>query len=483
MFINIGEFAPDADTTLGVITNILNADGTSKGYKGSPTASSVGVATLAAACTGAVLVKSIDSTTHIFAGTASKLYKLGTTTWTDVSRVANYSSANKWRFAQFGSYTVAVNKSDATQYYLHGTSTVFADLANTPKANIVFTVNDFVFLLGTSEAIYGDQADRWWSSALGNVTNWIPDIATQCVTGRLYDSPGVITAGARLADYAVVFKEKAIYLGSYAGPPTVWNWIRVSDTIGTSSHESVQNIGQAILFANKDGFYSFDGTQIQNIASGKIGEWFRKRLDSNNAGKIVSIVDRNEKIVRWWFPVSGSTGALNAWVSYHWPSGKWGYGESTIEATLDYASPAMDYDALAARYSTYADLPNVGYDATMFLGGTESPAVFNSSHILCSLNGASSSSMIHTGDFGNDGNMSLVSRIRPRYLHPADNATLTNYYTDQLGSTLTTGVTTTEVSGKFDFLQSARWHRVKLETSGDYEITGADVTMSYASDE
>lgn len=479
MFVPIGEFAPDADSTKGMITSVLNMDASERGYKGAPAQVSTGVTALAAACTGAALVKTTEAANSLFAGTSTALYKLGSTTWSDVTRLTGgaYTAGYRWRFSQFGNTTIAVNRIDATQYYTSGTSTDFENLANTPKARITFTVNDFCFLLGTNEATYGDQADRWWNCALGVVTDWTPDIATQCSTNRLYDVPGPFTAGAKLSDYAVLFKERAIYLGQYVGPPLIWDWTRISDVVGASSHEAVQNIGQALVFCNKDGFFMFDGTSVAPIGEGRVSRWWQSNLDKLNAINITSVIDRKNKTVRWWFPVVGGTGALTAWISYNWQINRFGYGESTIEATLDYATPSVDYTELAARYATYSDLPDATYDAVIFLGGTEAPAVMNESHETVSLTGATESASITTGDIGEDGAISLVSRVRNRYLKPPTTATLTNYYSDQVGTTYTTDATTSESSGKFDLLRSARWHKFKLETTGSVEIVGADVTL------
>lgn len=478
MFVPIGEFAPDADSTSGNLTDILNVDPTTAGYRGAPVPASVGADALAAACTGGALVKTVEAVIAIFAGTGVAMYKLGSTAWEDVTRASAYTSTYRWRFAQFGNYTYAVNRTDATQYYLHGTSTDFADQADTPKARITFSVNDFLFLLGTNEATYGDQADRWWCSALGDSTKWVPSIATQCATNRLYDTVGPFTAGHRLADYAVLFKERAVYLGSYVGPPTIWNWIRVSDSIGASSQEAVQNIGQLFLFANKEGFYSFDGSTVTPVSNGKVSKWFRAKLDANNAHKISSVHDWKTGIVRWYFPASGGDGSLSEWVSYHYPTGKFGYGKTSIQATLEYAAPGMDYDGLGARYATYDDLPDLTYEAGIFLGGSEVPAVFNTSKVLCSVDGATAGATLVTGDIGIDGQTTLVKRVRARYLNNPGTATLTNSYTDQAGSSYTVDTTSTESSGKFDLLRAARWHRLKLGTTGNFEITGADVTTA-----
>lgn len=478
MYVQLTQFAPDADPTQGSLVYCENVIGTPRGYRGAPTPSSTGVAALASACLGAALVKNIEGQATLYAGTGTKLYKLGTTTWDDVTRTSggDYSTTYRWRFAQFGNDTVAVSRGVNTQRFASG-GTDFADLSGAPKARVCFSVGDFIFLLGTNEATYGDQADRWWCSAYLDVTDWTPAIATQCTTGRLLDTPGPLTAGIKLGEYAVVFKAKAIYVGAYAGPPVVWDFARITDTIGAVSHECVQNIGQALLFCDVDGFYQFDGSSVQSISNGKISDWYKSKLDADNAQKICSMQARDSKTVYWFFPVSGGDGSLSAWISYHWPTGKFGYGTQSIEVTVDYAPAAMDYDAFGARYSTYADLPDVTFESSLFQSGSDVPAVFNASHVICTLDGATGSASITTGDIGQDGAITLMKRVRNRYLDAPDSATLTNYYSDQVGTSYTQDVTTTEQSGKFDLLRSARWHKIKLDTTGNFELAGADVTL------
>ena len=81
---------------------------------------------------------------------------------------------------------------------------------------------------------------------------------------------------------------------------------------------------------------------------------------------------------------------------------------------------------------------------------------------------------------GSDTEISLIRRVRPRYLENPDTAQLTNFYTDQLGSDFTTDKTTVEVSGKFDVLRSARWHKGKFEFTGNVEVTALDVEAKLA---
>ena len=49
---------------------------------------------------------------------------------------------------------------------------------------------------------------------------------------------------------------------------------------------------------------------------------------------------------------------------------------------------------------------------------------------------------------------------------------LTNYFKNNMGDALTTDTTTDLSSGKFDVIRDARWHRLQMEFTGDWEMAG-----------
>ena len=89
---------------------------------------------------------------------------------------------------------------------------------------------------------------------------------------------------------------------------------------------------------------------------------------------------------------------------------------------------------------------------------------------------ANASSMT-TWDIGQDGTPTLVTRIRPRFKRSPTTGTQTYMYKDNLGDTVTTSVQSTLFSGTFDHVESARWHRVKHNYTGDVEVTGVDIEI------
>ena len=89
MLVPLSQWAPDKDETeQGLLIDVNNMVPSVKGYKGSPTAVSHGLAALAAECRGAGFVTILDGTSVLFAGTQTKLYKGGAATWDEVTRVA-----------------------------------------------------------------------------------------------------------------------------------------------------------------------------------------------------------------------------------------------------------------------------------------------------------------------------------------------------------------------------------------------------------
>ena len=129
---------------------------------------------LGTACLGAASFRGIGGTVANFAGTASKLYNLQSSVWTDVSKVGGYSVAvnDKWSFTQFGDDVIATNGTDNPQVWTIGTSSVFADLGGSPPVSrLCAQVRDFVFL--GKEALA--KSTLQWCS-INNDAEWTPGI-------------------------------------------------------------------------------------------------------------------------------------------------------------------------------------------------------------------------------------------------------------------------------------------------------------------
>lgn len=466
-------FGPDLDpTTPGVITSCEQVLPTLNGMEGAPTAIDGGLDALAAVCRGAAYVTRLDSVRRLFAGTQTKLYELSGTTWLDVSQVGDYTGGaeNLWRFAQFGNVSLATNQTEKIQFSSSG---AFAEIAQAPKARIIETAAGFVLAFAIDDAtVGGDRSDAWWCSNIYDYATWTPAASNQAAFGYLLDTPGAIRAAKRLGRDCVVYKERSMYLGRYVGPPVIWDFQLISSDVGALSQESVVDTGTAQLFISRDNFWIYDGSQPRPIGA-PIREWFFTNSDSSFRYKTKAYYDKFKNRVWWFYAPNGSAGAITDAVIYDLSSNRWGYAQITIQTVLDYFTAETNWDNWPPGAATdYENIVDVSFDSPYFDNDQSTLAIFDANNKVATLTGTCETSSITTGDMGDDTQVLSVTAVKPRFIAKPTTASLTNYTKMNLDDALTTGATSVRNGNKFDVLASARFHRFKMDTTGDFEIVG-----------
>lgn len=180
----------------------------------------------------------------------------------------NASTAD-WSAAVWGNQIIACNYLDATQ---SSTGAGFSGLGGgSPKARYAAANVNFVLLADVDDSGSNVYSDMVWWSAIRNPNSWTPSLATQAGNIRLLDAPGPIRQVIAYGDKFVAFKENAMFIGQYVGPPYVFSWKLVSNTIGCSYPKSVTECDGRLFWVHRFGVYSFDGRQIENIGSGVFG--------------------------------------------------------------------------------------------------------------------------------------------------------------------------------------------------------------------
>lgn len=476
-------YAPDADPTQpGVIVDCMMLVPSLRGMRGAPSAADSTMAALDSACTGAASITKLDGTTRTFAGAVTKLYEAGSGTWTDRTRVAggDYASSAtvRWRFAQYGNVSLAVNKSDILQYSSSG---AFANVgASVPKASVVEAAGLFVFMFDTNDGTYGDSPDRWWCSALGDYTDWTPSIATQCATGRLLSSPGKIRGAKRFGNGIVAYKENSMFIGSYVGPPAIWEFNEIPGKIGAVSHEAIVNVGTADnprhIFIGPDDFYSFDGSRPVPIGTNKVKETVFRQLLWSRREQCIALHDAANSLVYFWYPSVDSANPDRC-VVYNYRTDKWGRADRQIEIAFEYLTPSLTYSGVGSLFSTYGDIQEISYGSSYWMAGTSAPAIFDTAHGLKTLNGSNLTASLTIGDIGDELIETMLSRVTPRYLVAPTSATMTNYYRQSLADSLSQDQTVNQSSARFDVMREAKWHRLLLNFSGGVELPGMVIEM------
>lgn len=473
-------FAPDIDsTTPGAVTDCTNVIPTLRGMAGAPTPLDVGVDALADTCHGAAVLTRLDQQRRLFAGTQTKLYELIGTSYTDRSRVGDYtgSSENRWRFAQFGNASLACNQTEQIQV---STSGAMADITQAPKASIIETASGFVLAFGLNAAyVGGDRPDAWACSGIYDHLTWTPSAGVnQAAFGYLLDTPGDIRAAKRIGKDVAVYKERSLYLGRYVGPPVIWQWDLVAANAGAVSQEAVIDTGTAHLFIGRDDFWLFDGSRPRPIGA-PVKEWFFSHSDSVYRYRIRSYFDQFKNIAWWFYPTPGSAGELTDALVYNLNNDRWGRVAIPVQTVLMYQGGETTYDdwppGPATTFDTIIDLP---FDSLAFDTDSSALGLFGADLKIKTMTGPSGDSMIMTGDMGDDINYTTLMEVTPHFTIRPPASSMTHFTRNYAGDTLELRGTSTLTGNRYDALASGRQHRVQLNMTGDYEIVGLDPKAS-----
>jgi hypothetical protein len=434
---------------------------------------------LAAECRHAAVVTLLDGTRRVIAGTAAKLYEAAGGSWSDRSRAGNYTGGadSRWSLAQFGNATLAANRADVIQ---RSTGASFADIATAPKAEVLFSVGPQVMALNVNDG--AEKTDGWHCCALFDDTDWTPSLTTQAASGRLVATPGALTAGGRLGEYAVAYKAQSIYLGQYVGSPAVWDWILVpGGNAGCVGKEALCEVDGLHFFVGADSFWMFDGTRPVQLGDKQVRQWFYDNSEPSSLYKTKCVHDRLQNRVWIFYPSRGSLVVDSALV-YHLKSQQWGRADRRVQAVLNYIGSGVTIDGLAAVASTYDALPEISYDSQYWLAGGTALSFFNEANQLQSLSGPAMPCSLTTGDAGDDDGVTLLKRIRLRFaagFAPAT-ATVQTFSKMNAGDGLTAGSAGSLNDGKFDVLQSARWHRARVDMTGNVRVTALNAVLEAA---
>lgn len=478
-------FAPDLPTTTeGVIVDCVQWVPYESGMRAAESATSYADA-LAAECLGAETLTKLDATRRVFAGTASKLYELSGTSWTDVSAgggTYTLGATSRWCFAQFGDTSIAATIDEVIQSTSSG---AFAAISGAPQATVIESVltsgGGFVLAFNTIDGTYGTSPDRWWCCAVNDVTNWTPSVANLCATGRLLGSEGpILTAHKFGSDRVVAYKARSLYLGSFVGANGgVWSWEELPG-FGCVGLDAVANLGTAHFVVGEDNIYIFDGARPQPIAS-DCRKWFIDNSSGTYRYRTIVIYDRDNDLVRVYFPSSGtSTGRPDRCLVYHLKTGQWGRDDATIEAALIFIQPSETFDSDSGTFDaatgTFDEVP----------AGNKLVALFNTSHVMQVLTGDPGASSFTLHDIGDDGVVTSMVEATLRYMQQPTSASISAFYSMATGGSVGAGSSQSahdvpaNGSNSFPIRQTARWHRLKFNFTGDCKVIGYSVPIKLA---
>lgn len=480
MIIPAPAYAPDMpdipSTTTDVANNVVPA--TAASYGPFPSFQTYSAA-LTARCQGAFCLEDASGNVRIFAGDATKLYRLASgTTFADVKKVGGYSTAadGQWNFALFGQTAIATNGVDPVQGYTEGSSSLFANVITSGvtslTARYVATVRDWLMYLHTTDATFGTQPQRAWWGAINDATN-IPTPGSTDAANNLsdfQDMPGPhgrgmgIVGNLGTAD-AGIFFERAVFRAVYSGLPDIFDFQPVQGAQGLLAPGALCQSGPIAYYLAEDGFKAFDGSQSVPIGKSRIDRVVLNDLDFNYLDRVSSAVDSKRGLTVWAYPGAGnSNGVANRLLFYSPFLDRFSITDSgsvNAEVLLRGATFGKTLEDLNA----FGTLDSLAYslDSTVWSGGGSILSAFDNTHSFGYFDGANLAATVDTQDFEPvPGMQSLVSRVRP--LADVSTATIATAARDRVADPISYSTASSmQTNGSVPVRARGRYHRQRVQ--------------------
>jgi hypothetical protein len=336
---------------------------------------------LPGACRGAVGLFDKSGNAHLFAATASKLYKLNGTSWDEVTRSSgDYATGaeERWVFAHYGNRVLASNFSDEIQSFMLGSDTEFSDLdVSAPRARSLAIINNFVVAGLTAQ----DEAEVRWS-ALDDPEDWVVDVTTQSDAQVIENEGGAVQAIIGEQNGGIILQERALVRMEYVGPPQIFTFTEIMRGRGAMCSGGVASVGGRVFFLSEDGFYTLGQEGVVPIGHGRVNRWFFQQVDQQYLHRITAVADPIAGVVVWSFPdVNAASGLPNHLLIYHYLDDRWSHAEQEAELVFQGLTPGRSLEDLDNVAATLEALP-FGLDSRLWKGGALTLAAFSGDHRL-----------------------------------------------------------------------------------------------------
>jgi hypothetical protein len=417
-----------------------------------------------------VFAGKFSTTTSIFAGGATKIFKFDGTTlaMNNVSKSGNYSSVVKWNFTQFGDTVIAANNVNKLQAYTLGSSSLFDDAnASAPIAKFVTVVRDFVVAANLDA---GSNSNKVQWSNINDATNWTAGGASQSDFQIIADG-GNIT-GLTGGEVGLILLDRAIVRMSYIGSPLFFQFDTISRGVGCVEGNSVVQYGSMTYFLGADGFYSCDGSTVTAIGTQKVDAWFYSNANVAKLNLMSSTIDPIRKIVVWKFI---DNFAQNILLIYNWQVQKWSSCTTDVDVVASSASAGITLEGLDLFGNM--DTLTTSLDDQLWAGGKFLFAGARTTKIV-TFTGANSTATLTTGDIGSEVT-SVVTLARPIVDNGSGSVAIASRTllsaVPQLGS-----YTAASNENRVALRSSGKYHRLSVIPSGSNwsNAIGIDIDVS-----
>lgn len=449
------EWLPDQPGVVGALTNAKNVYPRAVGY--GPFPAEVDYSDAASQdLNNVVAAKATDGSTSVFAGGATKLFKLDGSDFSmdDVS-ATTYSTVTRWRFTQFGNSLIAAGDSNTLQRFDMAGGSAFTNLASdAPRAKFVTVVRDFV----VSGNVDGHPARVQWSG-INDETVWTTTSTSQADYQDVPD--GGIVQGVTGGEFGLVLLERSIYRMSYVGTPLIFQFDNITRNLGCYEPNSVVQWQGITYFLSDDGFYACDGQSIVDIGAEKVNRYFFNSVQKAELDKMSAAVDPSKSLIIWGYLSTDTDYRL---IIYHVPTKRWSYTSTNISRISSSATPSVTLEGLDFFSASIDDLL-VPLDSAQWVGGKLQLAGVSGTKIV-TFSGLPKTAVIDTSDIETGPNKSMVTLIKPIVDNGSGSCAVDSR--DLLNEEVSfSSVTAADSENRIGVRSLGRYHRIRTTPTGD----------------
>jgi hypothetical protein len=471
------EFAPDmSDYSPQYSDAHNNVEPRADGYGPLPKLATVGTA-LPARCLGAFNFRRANGATDLFAGTATKLYKynVGTASWDDVTRTSGgdyaVNDGSYWNFTQFGSRLIAVNGSDATQYFdVDGGGSNFTALPNAPIAKYVATVGDFLMFGNLSTNINAiawsgiNDSEYYTYGFRGSDTQTFPDGGF--VQGIIPYGPG-----------AIVFQRDKIRQLNRVQGNLVFTVSILHENIGCFAPQSIVRVRNDFFWYDQGGF--FRGIEAQPIGAERVNRYAASTASGTYAKRIRGANDPVKQVV-WWVLDTSTDDAFM--LGYDWGLDKWTQSDQAVDFILPAITPGYTIDSIDLLFGSM-DAITIPFDSSFWLGtGVLALAGFTYAGGFGYFQGFNQVAMLETNDIElNPGNHAFLQSARVITDCDSDSLDMQVGTRQWPGETVTWSgsVTPSSSTGRAFMRKRGKYHRIRVNFDENATWNNANGVMVF----
>jgi hypothetical protein len=370
-------------------------------------------------CRGAFLAVDDSGTPTLYAGTATRLYRMSNSTlgWLDISKGGGaggpgYEAAplrlkDNWTFTQFNNHIVACQINVPPQHHV-GAASTFVDIPGAPPfAAYCAVVQSQVVLSGLQNL---PHKIHW--CARDDITEW--DLAVNGADEQEFPDGGAVM-GVAGGEFGVLFQESAIRRMTYLpNDERVFQFDRIVEGEGLRAPYSVVSAGSRVFFLGTAGFQMImGGSPPVNISKERFQRFFNADWDSSAMNLMQGVNEPNSSRV-WFFykSLQGAAGLFNRAILYDWVLERPTYIDAySGECAAMMTKPGITLDTLDTIGFTSIDTMVVSLDSFQSSPGALL-GIFGPDHALGFMSGQNVAATLSTSEQAFEQRY-FVSQIRP----------------------------------------------------------------------